>query len=258
MPHLNVVDDNGNAFEWDIDLDGYWEHLRLGRPYIEKYQNAKTYFETLRALKGLYLEWLIPANKYQRCCDLPFEIDPLRLLNTAERMVNSDLYYFAMHMYPQYPILNYFVDFADPYRRVAIEVDGAKFHQDGEKELRRHKEIEADGWTLYHITGAEAFGNIDSFYALGNRIILDKDGDEVSYEYEDDFINHRDNLLISCASGIVCCIKRKHYPEKSNLEVFYLPKGDVDYLIAEIRLRFVERCNELIDKAHDARKNPTL
>jgi hypothetical protein len=32
--------------------------------------------------------------------------------------------YGGMPLYPQYPILNYFVDFGDPWQRIGIEADG--------------------------------------------------------------------------------------------------------------------------------------
>lgn len=55
--------------------------------------------------------------------------------------------------YPQYPVGRYFVDFANPKARVAIECDGAAFHQDKAKDQRRDDELAALGWKVYRVPG---------------------------------------------------------------------------------------------------------
>jgi len=55
--------------------------------------------------------------------------------------------------YPQYPVGRYFVDFANPKARVAIECDGAEFHQDKAKDQRRDAELAAMGWKVYRVPG---------------------------------------------------------------------------------------------------------
>lgn len=55
--------------------------------------------------------------------------------------------------YPQYPVLGIFVDFANPKAKVAIECDGAAYH-DEEKDRQRDEMLEADGWTVYRFKGS--------------------------------------------------------------------------------------------------------
>jgi len=55
--------------------------------------------------------------------------------------------------YPQYPVGRFFVDFANPGARVAIECDGEAFHQDKAKDGRRDRELFAMGWQVYRIPG---------------------------------------------------------------------------------------------------------
>lgn len=57
-------------------------------------------------------------------------------------------------LYPQYPALGFFVDFANPKAKVAIECDGAAYHQDKAKDEARDKRLTAAGWSVYRITGA--------------------------------------------------------------------------------------------------------
>lgn len=55
--------------------------------------------------------------------------------------------------YPQYPVFNFFVDFANPVAKVAIECDGAAFHLDKAKDAERDKRLTDAGWTVYRISG---------------------------------------------------------------------------------------------------------
>jgi len=76
-------------------------------------------------------------------------------LTPIERALWSDIRAVGVVMYPQYPVSRYFVDFANPVARVAIECDGALWHLDAEKDRKRQCEIEAEGWTVYRISGSE-------------------------------------------------------------------------------------------------------
>lgn len=64
-------------------------------------------------------------------------------------------------LYPQYPVLNFFVDFANPVAKVAIECDGAAFHQDKSKDAARDQRLRAAGWHVYRITGSDCRKDTD-------------------------------------------------------------------------------------------------
>lgn len=57
-------------------------------------------------------------------------------------------------MYPQFPVLSFFVDFASPKAKVAIECDGAAYH-DAAKDAERDEKLRAAGWIVYRISGAD-------------------------------------------------------------------------------------------------------
>jgi len=57
--------------------------------------------------------------------------------------------------YPQYPVMNFFLDFANPVAKVAIECDGKAYHQDKAKDAARDKRLTDAGWTVYRITGSD-------------------------------------------------------------------------------------------------------
>lgn len=56
-------------------------------------------------------------------------------------------------LYPQYPVGRFFVDFANPVARVAIECDGSAFHKDKAKDQQRDDELAAMGWKVYRVPG---------------------------------------------------------------------------------------------------------
>lgn len=56
-------------------------------------------------------------------------------------------------LYPQYPVSRYFVDFANPVAKVAIECDGAAYHTDTAKDARRDAELAQLGWSVYRAPG---------------------------------------------------------------------------------------------------------
>jgi len=78
-------------------------------------------------------------------------------MTPIERALWSDARAIGIVLYPQYPVGRYFVDFANPAARVAIECDGAAYHADEERDQRRQAAIEALGWTVYRFTGRECY-----------------------------------------------------------------------------------------------------
>jgi very-short-patch-repair endonuclease len=72
--------------------------------------------------------------------------------------IESDMWSFIRDhggvFYPQYPVLNFFVDFANPKAKVAIECDGAGYH-DAKKDRERDRTLAQHGWTVYRFTGSE-------------------------------------------------------------------------------------------------------
>lgn len=98
----------------------------------------------------------LPKNEW--ACD-PYEWDsqPKKLLvmTPIEAWLWSDIRHHGAVLYPQYPTGRFFVDFANPKAKVAIECDGAAFHRDKAKDAERDAVLAATGWTVYRITGAD-------------------------------------------------------------------------------------------------------
>jgi len=75
------------------------------------------------------------------------------VLTPIEQWLWHDMRALDLVMYPQYPVAGFFVDFANPKAKVAIECDGAEFHQHHEKDASRDAKLKSLGWTVYRISG---------------------------------------------------------------------------------------------------------
>jgi very-short-patch-repair endonuclease len=71
-----------------------------------------------------------------------------------EEAMWQDLRGSGMPFYPQFPVLKYFIDFACPFLKIAVECDGKQWHS-REKDEKRELELAWEGWTIFRVTGAE-------------------------------------------------------------------------------------------------------
>lgn len=97
----------------------------------------------------------IDASARDRFAVDPYAWEGLVCLTPIERALWNDIRDIGIVMYPQYPVGRFFTDFANPKAKVAIECDGAAFHQDKQADRARQNEIEVLGWTVYRFTGRQ-------------------------------------------------------------------------------------------------------
>lgn len=60
----------------------------------------------------------------------------------------------------QYPVLDYFIDFADPIKKIWIEVDWKEWHLDKEKDKKRQIELEKEWWTIIRIDWKDTYNEL--------------------------------------------------------------------------------------------------
>lgn len=118
------------------------------------YSQAKTPADRWRAIRNYYafVNPLILREDHRQWAtfdDLP--------LDSYFTPIESDAWQccrlYGVVVYPQYPVLNCFVDFANPKIKLAIELDGKAFH-DPAKDAARDQRLMDIGWTVYRIPGA--------------------------------------------------------------------------------------------------------
>lgn len=76
----------------------------------------------------------------------------------------------------QYPILRYDVDFAIPALRIVIECDGAHWHKDKDKDARRQRRIEKEGWFVLRYSGAKINQCLDEIEEELGRVVGNHSG----------------------------------------------------------------------------------
>jgi very-short-patch-repair endonuclease len=93
-------------------------------------------------------------------------------------------------LYPQFPLFNYFIDFANPYLRIGLELDG-KCH-DKIKDRERDIFLHEYGWEIFRITGRESFLSYKNISEIEEDGII---GLQKKEQIEHWFLNTFDGVL---------------------------------------------------------------
>lgn len=168
---------------------------------LKDYQHTNDYLAKLRMLRDYYR-----ANE-QRILSCPgkyftsYPVDWMALFTPIERMAWSSIRCKrGVILYPQYPVLKYFVDFGNPYRKIALELDGKHFHNTA-KDRIRDRELRAVGWKVYRITGKEMYrSDFMDFYDCSHAEL---DEQETQSEIE--------NWLMNTGDGVIEAIATVHF-----------------------------------------------
>lgn len=138
--------------------------LKRYRDNPEDYQAAwmkcKTNWERRDVIRRLYKDVtpsiLEKAQKYDRIGRVdPYWVEWYDIFTPIERDAWIAIRSIGIPLYPQYPVLNYFIDFGNPALRIGVEVDGKDWHLDKEKDRVRDQELLDVGWHIYRCTGRE-------------------------------------------------------------------------------------------------------
>jgi very-short-patch-repair endonuclease len=142
------------------NFPGEWKpvngHLEIG----ERFRNIKANYRRHQAM--------VNANLAEWFDGDPYELGEwLTVFTPIEFSIWQDIRCWGLDLWPQLPVGRFFVDFGNPVAKVAIECDGAAYHQDKAKDAARDQELEAMGWTVIRIPGWQC-----------NARILDRDDAE--------------------------------------------------------------------------------
>jgi hypothetical protein len=192
--------------------------------------SAETYFEKLKLISEYYKsnESNILA-KFQKSKVHFYDVYPIDwsiIFTPIESLAWSSIRNKGrMVLYPQYPVLNYHLDFANPGLKIALELDGKDFH-DQEKDLIRDNKLRALGWTIYRISGKEMNRNdYKNFYALREEGIDDL------WDMEEE-INY---WIRDTGDGVIEAIKQIHFENNHEYK-------------SEIGMRFITHCYNTLEE----------
>lgn len=105
-----------------------------------------------------FYEWAMPMILAERADEwaidtYAWDAKPIIFMTPIEAWLWSDIRALNAIFYPQVPVGRFFVDFANPTARVALECDGAEFHQDQARDAARDRWLESEGWRVYRFPG---------------------------------------------------------------------------------------------------------
>lgn len=126
------------------ELGGYMP-INGGVPWQDRFAMFKHNYRVKAALVDAGRESWLKGDPYA-IADWPSLFTPI------EAALWVDIRCAGLAMWPQLPVGRYFVDFGNPVARVAIECDGAKYH-DAQKDAARDAEMSRLGWTVLRIPG---------------------------------------------------------------------------------------------------------
>lgn len=122
----------------------------------DDYNNAKTITEEFNIIRSVY-------NIYSPLIKSGNNIT-IKLLNWRFSPIEIEAYNHirclrGLNVYPQYPVDKFFIDFACPVRKIAIELDGKEFH-DRSKDRKRDEKLDSLGWKVFRIEGFRCFSSL--------------------------------------------------------------------------------------------------
>ena len=149
--------------------------------YKQKFNDIKMAWEQFLPI---YIE---STKKYKTLNFDPYFFDWICIFSPIESMVWSDIRYFGLPFFPQFPTCGYYLDFANPILKIAIECDGACYH-DLEKDMQRDNVLIKNGWTIFRLTGKECNTIFENPFLLES----DENNDEKIEKY---FLNTSEGLI---------------------------------------------------------------
>lgn len=123
----------------------------------------------------------------------------IHIFTPIENNVWADIRYLGLPMYPQFPVSKYFVDFADPVRKIAVEVDGAQWHIDKQKDKKREADLRKEGWVVYRIPGNKTFTTREDYIPDGSYFSKEENEEALERFYKES------------SEGILTSIYLRHY-----------------------------------------------
>ena len=159
--------------------------------------------ETFREIRRAY-KLQMPALKAS--AESADSIDPYFYdwqFTPIEDAVWQDIRGFGLPMFPQLPVNKYFVDFGNPFLKIAVECDGKQWH-DKQKDNKRDQELMSEGWTIYRIPGNVCKKVLPAPWEIDKEFM---EGDE--------YMNAGNKWFTETATGLVYAIKQKHFSDGS-------------------------------------------
>lgn len=137
-----------------------WAYCNEVGGFRSDYRNATGYLNKLKAIadywRKLEPELIAYSKPNPRRWFRSYPIDWNQIFTPVERDAWISIRKKGqVVLYPQYPVLNYHVDFGNPLFKIALEIDGEQYHKDKLKDQERDNHLKNAGWAVFRVTGRE-------------------------------------------------------------------------------------------------------
>lgn len=182
----------------DLDFKAFCEDMRKDAEITQLYYDAKTQVERWNALRRLYKYYhdeIIERSKQNiRQMVDPYMVDWSKIFTPIEEDAWQSIRYYGLPLYPQYPVGRYFLDFASPYLKLGVEMDGKEFHN-ADKDHARDLDLLNQGWIIYRIPGRECYTKFKHFSTINDMRIEGEDESVIHREITNYFMNQSDGVF---------------------------------------------------------------
>jgi very-short-patch-repair endonuclease len=176
-----------------------WAELRRKAELETEYEEAAGDLERRLIIRRYYTDALLDIMNLAkkdlgvRYCKYPFD---WRFNKNEESLWGSIVRNPQMVMYPEFPVLDRFVDFGNPFLRTAIEADSKAFH-DKEIDTERDRQLLDECWKTFRVSYEE---NMRTFRESGDISEMILDGHEI------EALEELKNWMLNTSDGVVDAI----------------------------------------------------
>lgn len=194
--------------------DGFIDKYVKNNILKEEFQNSNNIYEKWNKIREFYAlnySYIIQTSKESRniwAMSYPFDwnnyFSYIEKIAWASIRENGGII-----LYPQFPAQGFFIDFANPYLKIGLELDSEEFHNE-EKDKKRDKKLLREGWKIFRVTSSEA-----------NRKYMTNDelNDKGIFGYEKE--NYIEDWIMNTCDGVVNAIKYWYFMNEDERNRLY-------------------------------------
>lgn len=133
-------------------IDGY-------RPEVDfAYATPDERWDIIRRLYDEERERILERSKQSRWGMVnAYFVDWTLMFSPIERIAWDIIRCKGLPFYPQYPVGGVFIDFALPFLKIGVEMDGKDYHETGRDTRRDRRLLDEFGWGIFRIKGRECY-----------------------------------------------------------------------------------------------------
>lgn len=162
-------------------------------------KQKQSFKETKELYEMLLPEWNMEYQATGNMHQYPYIRDWIVEFTPIETSVWTDIRSTYIPFYPQVPACGFFLDFANPFKKIAIECDGKQYH-DKDRDAIRDKKLAEDGWIVFRIPGDEC-----------NRILPEPWDIEFYDEFNPLTDEHVKTWFRTTSTGVVYAINQVYF-----------------------------------------------